>query len=143
VLGDDRVDMMLWDTGIQLYANVYYTTDDMLANHEADLVAYLKGSARGWGYAREHPEEAVDHLVAEYQNLDKASELEAVGPVLDFSFGDTTMKSGWGAMNAANWEAQIKSYADLKQFQGATPGVGDVMTTAILDASADIRMKVG
>lgn len=143
VLGDDRVDLMLWDTGIQLYANVYYTTDDMLANHEADLVAYLKGSARGWGYARENPEEAVDMLVAEYPNLDKASELEAVGPVLGFSFDDTTKAEGWGTMNAANWEDQIKTYADLDQFQGSVPTLDDVMTTAILDATADIRKKVG
>ena len=33
ILGKDRVDMMLWDAGIRLYANVYYTTDDMLAKH--------------------------------------------------------------------------------------------------------------
>jgi len=143
ILGDDRVDMMLWDTGIQLYANVYYTTDDMLANNKDDLVAYLTGSARGWGYAKQNPEEAVDMLVAEYPNLDKASEMDAVGPVLGFAFNDTTMSSGWGAMNAENWEAQIKTYADLKQFQGATPGVGDVMTTAILDATTGIRKKVG
>lgn len=143
ILGEDRVDLMLWDSGIQLYANVYYTTDDMLANHSEDLAAYLKGSARGWGYAKENPEEAVDHLVAEYPNLDKASEMEAVGPVLGFSFGETTMKSGWGAMNAENWEAQIKTYSDLKQFEGKTPALDEVMTTSILDATADIRMKVG
>ena len=31
ILGEDRVDMMLWTPASQLYANVYYTTDDMLA----------------------------------------------------------------------------------------------------------------
>ena len=77
---EDRVDMMLWDAGIQLYANVYYTTDEMLAGHSDVLVRYLTGSARGWSHARQNPEEAVDHLVSEYRNLDRASELEAVGP---------------------------------------------------------------
>ena len=43
MLGDKRVDMMLWDTGIQLYANVYYTTDDTLAEHADVLADFLRG----------------------------------------------------------------------------------------------------
>ncbi|MDE2792651.1 MAG: ABC transporter substrate-binding protein [Paracoccaceae bacterium] len=143
ILGDDRVDLMLWDTGIQLYANVYYTTDDMLEDHGDALTRFLTGSARGWGYARENPEAAVDHLVAEYQNLDRASELDAVGPVLGFSFDGTTAANGWAAMNRENWQAQIDIYSQLEQFQGETPTVDDVMTTEILDATTALRMQIG
>ena len=143
ILGKDRVDMMLWDAGIRLYANVYYTTDDMLAKHKDVLVRFLTGSARGWGYARKNPEAAVDHLVAEYRNLDRASELEAVKPVLGFSFDAVTAKNGWAAMNPANWQAQIDAYAELKQFKGSIPGVGDVMTTDILEATESLRKKIG
>ena len=46
-------------------------------------------------------------------------------------------------MNAENWQAQIDTYDQLDQFQGETPGLGDVMTTEILDATADIRRQVG
>ena len=143
ILGDDRVDMMLWDAGIRLYANVYYTTDEMLAEHGDVLVRYLTGSARGWGYARENPEAAVDHLVSEYRNLDRASELEAVGPVLGFSFDGTTARDGWAAMNRKNWQAQIDAYADLGQFKGAVPGVADVMTTDVLAATEPLRKRIG
>lgn len=143
VLGDDRVDMMLWDTGIQLYANVYFATDQTINETPEVLESFIRGSARGWGYARENPEEAVDMLVEAYPNLDRASELEAVGPVLDFSFGDVTKEHGWGAMNRENWAAQVETYASLDQFKGSTPTVDDVMTTAILDATADVRKAVG
>ncbi len=143
ILGDDRVDMMLWDAGIQLYANVYYTTDRMLAEHGDVLVRYLTGSARGWGYARENPEAAVDHLVSEYRNLDRASELEAVVPVLGFSFDGTTATEGWAAMNPANWQKQIDVYADLEQFKGDVPAVGDVMTTDVLAATEALRKQIG
>ena len=71
VLGNGRVDMMLWDAGIQLYANVYYTTDDMLAKHSDVLTRFLTGSARGWSEARKNPEAGVDHLVSEYKNLSR------------------------------------------------------------------------
>ena len=143
VLGDGRVDMMLWDAGIQLYANVYYATDDMLANHSGVLVRFLTGSAKGWGEARKNPEAGVDHLVAEYRNLSRESELEAVGGVLGFSFDDVTAAHGWAAMNPANWQAQIDSYAELGQFKGETPTVDDVMTTDILSATEPLRKQIG
>ncbi len=143
ILGDDRVDMMLWDAGIQLYANVYYTTDDTLDKHSDVLANFLRGSARGWGYAKDNPEEAVDMLVSAYPNLNKDAELEAVGGVLGFSFDATTAKDGWAAMNRTNWQSQIDIYAKLGQFKGDVPTVDQVMTTAILDATADTRKKVG
>ena len=143
ILGDDRVDMMLWDAGIQLYANVYYTTDEMLGDHSDALAAFLTGSARGWGFVRENPEAAVDHLVAEYPNLDRDSELEAVHAVLGFSFNDVTAAAGWAAMNPENWQAQIDVYDQLDQFEEETPTLDDVMTLDILNATEAVRMQVG
>ena len=54
-----------------------------------------------------------------------------------------TAKDGWGTMNRANWEKQVRTYADLDQFKGTVPTVDDVMTMKILDMTADIRAKVG
>ncbi len=143
ILGPDRVDMRLWDTGIKLYANVYYATDTTLGEHQDVVARYLKACALGWGYAKDHHEEAVDDLVAEYPNLDKKAEMEAVSSVIDFSFGPSTKANGWGAMAKDNWQAQIDIYAQLDQFKGAVPKVDDVMTLAILDATKETRMQVG
>lgn len=143
ILGSDRVDMMLWDAGIQLYANVYFAADETLDESPEVLENFVRGSARGWGYARQHPEEAVELLVGAYPNLDKASELEAVSKVLAFSFDDVTKKDGWGTMNVENWKAQIETYASLEQFKGTEPTVDDVMTLKILDATAEVRKAVG
>ncbi|MCY3879632.1 MAG: ABC transporter substrate-binding protein [Rhodobacteraceae bacterium] len=142
ILGDGRVDMMLWDAGIQLYANVYYTTESELADNSEVLANFLSGSARGWGFARNNPEEAVDILVDTYPNLNRESELDAVGIALGFSFNDTTAANGWGNMNRDNWAAQIDTYAALDQFKGEVPGIDDVMTLSILEATAATRMEV-
>ncbi|MCY4067037.1 MAG: hypothetical protein OXF57_11825, partial [Rhodospirillaceae bacterium] len=107
------------------------------------LTRFLTGSARGWGFARKNPEKAVDHLVAEYKNLNRASEMAAVGGVLGFSFDQVTAKEGWAAMNKANWQAQIDSYDSLKQFKGKTPTVDDVMTDKILAATEKLRKQIG
>ncbi len=139
ILGEDRVDMRLWDTGIQLYANVYYTTDKVLEESHDVVENFVRGSAMGWAYARDNPEEAVDILVEAYPNLDRDAELAAVGPVLDFSFGAATDASGWGAMSRENWAAQIDTYARLDQFQGAVPSVDEIMTLSVLEATDDVR----
>jgi NitT/TauT family transport system substrate-binding protein len=143
ILGPDRVDMRLWDAGLQLYANVYYTTDAMLADQPDALARFLRGSAQGWGWVRENPEAAVDLLVDEFPNLERESELQAVRSVIDFSFGPVTKKHGWGHMDPENWNEQVQTYADLGQFEGDVPKVEDVMTTAILEATADVRKRVG
>ena len=82
-------------------------------------------------------------MVAEYRNLSRASELEAVGAVLGFSFNDVTAKDGWAAMDPANWQAQIDTYAGLDQFKGPTPALADVMTTDILAATESLRKRIG
>ena len=143
ILGDDRVELMLWDAGLQLYANVYYTTDRMLAENGEQLAAFTRASARGWGFVRENPEASVDMLLAAYPNLDRDAEMEAVHAVIGFSFNDDTPTDGWGAMTMENWERQIGTYADLGQFDGPAPALEDVATLEILEATADIRRAVG
>jgi NitT/TauT family transport system substrate-binding protein len=143
VLGDKRVDMMLWDTGIQLYANVYYSTDEMLSGNAEGLAGFLRAAARGWGYAKEHPDESVDIMVSAYPNMDKAAEMEAAPLVLGFSFDDSTKAHGWGQMTKDNWQSQIDIYAQLDQFKGDVPTVDDVMTLDILNMTEKTRMEVG
>ena len=46
-------------------------------------------------------------------------------------------------MNPVNWQAQIDTYAGLKQFKGTTPTVDDVMTADILAATESLRKQIG
>lgn len=143
ILGDQRVDLMLWDTGIQLYANVYFSSDTVIGEHADALAAFVRGAARGWGYAKDHPEEAVDMLVAEYPILSKPSEMDAVPLVIGFSFDQSTKANGWGQMTPGNWQAQIDIYAKLGQFKEAPPKLADVMTLDILKMTEKTRKEVG
>ncbi len=143
VLGDKRVDMTLWDSGIQLYANPYYVTDSMLADHGDKVTAAIRAISRGWGWSQENPEGAVDALVERYPNLKKENEMKAVGLVLGYSFNEKTKAEGWGVMTADNWQAQISTYDNLGQFKNGAPKLEDIMTLDILNATADVRPKHG
>ncbi|WP_306141594.1 ABC transporter substrate-binding protein [Roseibium sp. MMSF_3412] len=143
VLGDERVDMKLWDAGIQLYANPYYTTDDVLQENSDKITAAIRAISRGWGAVYENPEAGVDALVERYPNLDKDSEMKAVDLVLGFSFNDKTRAGGWGIMTADNWQEQIDTYNSLEQFTNGAPNVADIMTLDILEATKDVRPTFG
>jgi NitT/TauT family transport system substrate-binding protein len=142
-LPPDRVDLRLWDTGIQLYANLYYATDDTLRKHGDVVAAFTRAAAKGWQYTHQNPEKAVDLLVKAYPNLNREAELEAIKPVLGFSFTKTTAAKGWGTMEPSVWEAQLRTYDELGQFKGPAPKVTDVMTESILSATTGTRPKIG
>jgi NitT/TauT family transport system substrate-binding protein len=140
VIGADRVEMPLWDTGVKLYALAYYANLNVLRREPALLEAFLRASARGWLYAREHRDEAVDMLVAEYPNLVRANERIAIDTMLPYSFADVAGVQGWGAMDPAVWQEQIDLHAQLRLFTAATPKLADVITLDILKATQATRL---
>lgn len=142
-LGEDRVELTLWDGGVKLYANPYYTTDEMLEKQQDKVIAMMRAAAKGWGWAYENREEAVHLLVEKFPNMVLADELSIIDLVMDYSFDAQTAANGWGQMTRENWETQLRQYEELGQFEGKVPSVDDVMTLDILNATADSRPKLG
>jgi NitT/TauT family transport system substrate-binding protein len=142
-LGDQRVDMRLWDAGVRLYALPYYATLDTLNGRRDVLDRFLSATAKGWEFAYNNHEKAVDLLVKEFPNLKRDDELEAVGTMLKYAFNDNTKKFGWGAMDPVVWQEQIDLHAELKQFSKRVPKVDEVMTLDILKATDAARPRLG
>ena len=141
VLGADRVDMALWDTGVKLYALPYYATTKTLQSQGDVLAGFIRAAAKGWQWADKNRDAAVDILVKEYPNLNRADERVAADVMLSYSFGDSSRAQGWGAMDPANWQEQIALYSELGQFSARTPKVEEVITLDILKATQAARLK--
>ncbi len=141
VLGPDRVDMALWDTGVKLYALPYYATTKTLQEKGDVLQGFLRAAAKGWQWADKNRDAAVDMLVKEYPNLVRADERLAADVMLGYSFGDGAKALGWGGMEAANWQEQIALYSELGQFTARTPKVEDVITLDLLKSTQAARLK--
>lgn len=140
-LGADRVDLRLWDAGIHLYALPYYAATQTLQTRSDVLQRFLRATTRGWAYAYRNREQAVDLLIKEYSNLNRADERVAVDVLMDYAFDPATKANGWGTMERAIWQEQISLYAQLGQFTKRVPKVDEVMTMDILNATRDIRLK--
>ena len=143
VLGDERVDMRLWDTGVKLYALPYYATAQTIKTKGDVLAKFLVASGKGWAYAAQNRDKAVEFLVKEFPNLNAKDEREALDVMLQYAFSPETAKNGWGTMDPAVWQDQIALYAELGQFSKRTPKLDEVMTLDILKASAAGRPKLG
>ncbi|MCW3476084.1 ABC transporter substrate-binding protein [Limobrevibacterium gyesilva] len=143
VIGADRVDLKLWDAGVRLYANPYYATTDTLTQRKDLLVRFLRAAGRGWAYTYANRDKAVELLIKQFPNLVAKDEREAVDVMLAHCFNANTMANGYGAMDPAIWQDQIALYSQLGQFAKRTPKVDEVMTLDILNATADVRPRIG
>jgi NitT/TauT family transport system substrate-binding protein len=143
VLGDQRVDMRLWDNGVRLYALPYYATAKTLATRTDVLAKFLRATAKGWQYANDNTAKAVDLMLKVFPNLDRADELVAADAMLKYAFNENTRKNGWGAMDPKVWQEQIDQYAALGQFSKRVPKLADVASFDVLAATAGDRAHVG
>lgn len=143
VLGPDITILKLWDNGVQLYANPFYATTETLDTKADMLAGFLRAAGRGWAYAHDNKEAAIDMLIAAYPNLVKADELAALDVMLSHVFTEATAAKGWGTFEPANWQKQIELYDSLGEFSAGAPALEQVETTAILEATADSRPKLG
>jgi NitT/TauT family transport system substrate-binding protein len=122
---------------------VGFATPDTLKKNGKAIAGFVRATAKGWYYAQANRDQAVDLLVKEYPNLVRQDEREALDVMLTYAFTDTTRTEGWGTMDPAVWQDQIKLYSDLGQFTKRTPKLEEVMTLDILKATADARPKIG
>lgn len=141
VLGKDRIDMTLWDSGVRLYALPYYATVKTLQTDPHVLEGFLRATARGWHYADANRDQATDMLIKEYPNLNREDERVALDMMLKYSFGELTKAQGWGAMDPEVWQEQISMYSQLGQFTAKTPKLDDVITLDLLKATQAARTK--
>ena len=143
VLGADRVDLSLWDAGVHLYALPYYAGVNTLEKNFDSIVRFFRATARGWVYARDHMDEAADHIAQEYPNLNRGDQRVAIESMMHFAFGERTAQFGWGSMDLTLWSDQISMYAKLGQFTNRVPDVNEVMTMKVLDATRSYRLRLG
>jgi NitT/TauT family transport system substrate-binding protein len=143
ILGDDRVDLRLWDAGVRLYAQTYYATHQTIHDRADILARFLRATSRGWEFAFNDREKALALLIAEFPHLNPEDERPAVDVMLSYGFNEATRLGGWGVMDNRIWADQIELFARLGQFPRKVPRVDDVMTMDILNATRDVRPHIG
>jgi len=142
VVGDDRVDLLVRDLGLDSYADVYFATDTAIEQDPQTLAKFIGAVAKGWGWVHANPKEAVSKMVAAYPEMDLGWEQKTIDLVLKLSFDAATARDGWGTFDPASIESQLALLDKVGQYPNGRPAAADVYTTKILELSAADRPKL-
>jgi NitT/TauT family transport system substrate-binding protein len=130
-VGPDARAFLLWDMGIRLYAFTYFTTDEVLKTRSDVVADFLGASAKGWEWAADHQEEAVDIVLKYARDLKRDLEIATWKRETPFLWSDKTKTNGWAWMESQVWDDAIKVYADLGLLKAPVTSK-DTMTQDIL-----------
>jgi NitT/TauT family transport system substrate-binding protein len=130
-VGPDARTFLLWDMGIRLYAFTYFTTDEVLKTRSDMLADFLGASGKGWEWAADHQEEAVDIVLKYAKDLKRDLEVATWKRETPFLWSDKTKTNGWAWMEASIWDDAIKVYSDLGLLKAPVTSK-DTMTQDIL-----------
>ena len=101
---DVRV-FITYDYGIETSANALFTTQDYFDDNPEVVCAMVRAISRGWEYAFENPEEALDIVMAvDPENLDRAKEARSLDAVQDAVLTPDAVADGIGSMKHSRWE---------------------------------------
>lgn len=142
ILGPERIDLLAADMGLPSYANVYFATDRAIAQNAEPIARFIGAVAKGWGWTKANPKEAVERMVKAYPDLSLEWELKTIDLVMALSFDKNTAQYGWGTFDPAAIEEQIAMFDGLKQYESGRPKLADVYSTTILDMTTSVRPKV-
>jgi NitT/TauT family transport system substrate-binding protein len=93
--------MLMSDYGINMYADVLFTTDEMIAKRPELVAKMLRATLKGWQYAIEHEEEAVNitlKYAKDSTKIHQTSMLATSVPLINTGIGKL------GFMEKAEWE---------------------------------------
>jgi ABC-type nitrate/sulfonate/bicarbonate transport system substrate-binding protein len=82
------------DYGIESYGYTIFTTDKMIEEHPEIVEKYLRATLKGWDYALNHPEEAINFVIAENPQLEKDPELKALKARKEYILPDNSTSIG-------------------------------------------------
>lgn len=135
-VGPGAKTLLLWDMGIRLYAFTYFASEDVFTNRSDMLVDFVAASAKGWEYAADNIEEAVDITLKYARDLKPDLELATWRAEAPFLWSETTKEKGWGWMEPQVWDDAIGVYGGLGLLKAPITSK-DAMTQDILQRVPD------
>lgn len=115
IQGVDSVTMLLADHGYAVHSQTYIATEDSLANRRAELVALMKGEARGWADYQADPTAAARLTVEMFPDagLDLPTQVLQAERQLPLMFSDLTDAEGFGWFTEETVAANVETLALL------------------------------
>ena len=97
--------------GIDFYGDNLFTSEKELREHPARVKAFRAASLRGWKYAKEHPHEVIDLILAKYTRMHNRDYLDFESHQMVPLLQPNLIAIGY--MNPERWRHIADTYADI------------------------------
>ncbi len=118
-----------YDYGIETSSEVLFTTDGVLQEHPDQVCGMVRAIQEGWQYAVDHPDEAVDMILAAGgEDLNREAEAAQLQAEMDNLITADSEAHGYGYMTEERWQTAEDVLSQYGQLE-ADVDVNDVFTT--------------
>src|SRR5260370_705783 len=130
-----RVPPQAFATAFQRRPFPFFFPPDPAPNKRRNvLTRYVGAAAKGWLYAKNHPEEAVDYVLKSASGLERDMEVPTWKVSIPYISSPATQQWGWGYMDPQVWGSLSDTYASLDQIpRKVTPD--EIMSNEIVLAA--------
>lgn len=93
------------DYGVGVLHGAILANEDIIDEEPEALSAFVEATMKGWTFAFENPEEAIDIVMEQAQDADRQHELDSLEQIKQTQWGDSdTAPEGWGTIPMDNYE---------------------------------------
>ena len=122
---------MYADWGLPLLSNCILVSDEYARANPKIVRAFVHASLRGFAYAFNHPDEAIDALLKHQPILDRDIAMQELAMVKSLVLTDDARKHGLGYMDNAKVQQTIDTVAKYYQLK-TVPSAAEVYTNEFL-----------
>jgi len=105
-IGEDEVTLFKpTDYGVGTLHGAILATEEQINENPEALSAFVEATMKGWTFAFENPEEAIDIVMAEAQDASREHEMNSLEQIKRTQWGDSdSAPEGWGTIPMDNYE---------------------------------------
>lgn len=119
------------DSGYNIYAGVYFTTEKMIAEHPDQVKAFVEATVKGWDYYKDHSDEINPSIQQKNPDMGLDMMKYSAAKEMDFVFGGDAVTKGTGVMTKERWEEVQKQLVEVGVLKSAE-SIDKVFTTKFL-----------
>ena len=120
-----------YDYGIEAASEALFTREDMIENNPELVEKVTHGTLKGWAYAIQNQEEAVEIVMDVNPDLDKEHQQNQLEAQIDYIFTEDSLLNGIGYMSEEAWVAMQDVLLDVGDLDEPID-INEVFTTEFL-----------
>lgn len=109
------------DSGYNIYAGVYFTTEKMIKEHPDQVKAFVEATVKGWDYYKDHYEEINPSIQEKNPDMSLDMMKFSAEKEMDFAYGGDAATKGTCTMSEERWSELQKQLVDVGVLKKAEP----------------------